>query len=150
MSVSTTTTVTVNKESLLQHIEDFFEPAVETIESEASALETRAVAAIKKFDSAELPIIVNFIETLGTQVGKAAFTAAISAAPLLATGGWAAAAATVGTAVVATATADLPVDTQVALQATQAALQVVKVANSTVTAGDAPTVAVIDAAQPAA
>lgn len=134
-------TVVVNKESLLQHIESFFEGA-----------ETDAVNAIdgleSTFSADVWPSVKTFIETLASQVGQAALKSAITAVPELLAGGFGAAAATVGAAVVATATADAPVDAQEALQATQAALQVVKVANSTVTAGDAPTVAAIAAATP--
>ena len=125
-----------DSETFFQHVKDFF-----------VGVETKAESLLSKFDETELPIIENFLETLGSQVGKAALSAAIAAAPLLATGGFGAAAASVGAAVVATATADAPIDAQAALQATQAALQVVKVANATVTAGDAPTVAAIAAAQ---
>lgn len=133
----TDTPETPAPETFVEKVEEFFAPAV----SEAEAL-------LAKFDETELPIIKNFLITLGSQVGKAALQAAIGAAPLLASGGFGAAAAVVGAAVVATATADAPVDTQAALQATQAALQVVKVANATVTEGDAATVAAIAAAQP--
>lgn len=134
----TDTPVTPAPETFIEKVEGFFAPAV----SEAEAL-------LAKFDETELPIIKTFLITLGSQIGKAALQAAIGAVPLLASGGFGAAAAMVGAAVVATATADAPVDAQAALQATQAALQVVKVANATVTAGDAPTVAAIAAAQPA-
>ena len=125
------------------------EGLVEYIERVAGGVEKEAGVLLAKFDETELPIIKNFLITLGSQIGKAALQAAIGAAPLLASGGFGAAAAVVGAAVVATATADAPIDAQAALQATQAALQVVKVANATVTAGDAPTVAAIAAAQPA-
>ena len=127
----------------------FVEGLVEYIERVAGGVEKEAGVLLAKFDETELPIIKNFLITLGSQIGKAALQAAIGAAPLLASGGFGAAAAVVGAAVVATATADAPIDAQAALQATQAALQVVKVANATVTAGDAPTVAAIAAAQPA-
>lgn len=133
----TDTPVTPVPETFIEKIEGFFAPAV----NEAETL-------LAKFDEIELPIIKNFLVTLGSQVGKAALQAAIGAAPLLISGGFGAAAAVVGAAVVATATVDAPIDAQVALQATQAALQVVKVSNATVTAGDAPTVAAIAAAQP--
>lgn len=112
---------------------------------------TKGEQLLQKFDEVELPIVENFLETLGSQIGKAALKAAIASVPLLASGGFGAAAAQVGAAVVATATMDAPIDAQAALQATQAALQVVKVANGTVTAGDGPTVAAIaSAAVPAA
>jgi hypothetical protein len=127
-----------------------FQEGVEYIERVLGGAEKEAAALLAKFDETELPIIKTFLETLGSQVGKAAIKAAIGAAPLMASGGFAAAAAVVGAAVVATATADAPVDAQVALQATQAALQVVKVANTIITSGDASTVAAITAAQPTA
>jgi hypothetical protein len=142
-TTNTGATITVNKESLLQHIENFFYPAVTTVEDDLVALET-------KFDADVWPEVKTFILTLSSQVGQAALKSAIAAAPLLLSGGFGAAAETVGAAVVATATVDAPIDATTALQATQAALQVVKVANSTVTAGDAPTVAAIAAATPAA
>lgn len=136
---NTGTTVTVNKESFFQHIEDFFAPAVTTVEDDLVTLEG-------KFEADVWPSVKNFILTLSSQVGQAALKAAIASAPLLLSGGFSAAAATVGAAVVATATVDAPIDAQQALQATQAALQVVKVSGSVVTAGDAPTVAAIAAA----
>lgn len=127
-----------------------FQEGIEYIERIAGGAEKEAVVLLSKFNEVELPIIKTFLMTLGSQVGKAALQAAIGAAPLLVSGGFGAAAAVVGAAVVSTATLDAPIDAQAALQATQAALQVVKVANATVTVGDAPTVAAIAAAQPTA
>jgi hypothetical protein len=134
-----TTTTTATSETFFQHVKDFFvgdeTDAVDVIDGLAS-----------KFDADVWPSVKTFIETLASQVGQAALKASIVALPTLAAGGFGAAAATVGAAVVATATIDAPIDAQQALQATQAAIQVVKVANSTVTAGDAPTVVAIAAA----
>lgn len=132
---------TAAPETFIEKVEGFFAPAVTTIEDDLAGLEA-------KFDADVWPSVKTFITTLASQVGQAALKAAIASAPLLLSGGFGAAAATVGAAVVATATVDAPIDAHAALQATQAALQVVKVANATVTAGDAPTVAAIAAAQP--
>jgi len=135
----TDTTNIATSETFYQHVKDFFVGA-----------ETDAVDVIdglaSKFDADVWPSVKKFIETLASQVGQAALKSAIASAPLLLSGGFGAAAATVGAAIVATTTMDAPIDAQQALQATQAALQVVKVANATVTAGDAPTVAAIAAA----
>ena len=141
--VAAQTTTSAAPEGLLQHIEDFFIGAEKKVVTGIDALET-------EFDADVWPSVKSFLVTISSQVGQAALKAAIVALPTLVSGGFGVAAAEVGAAVVATATVDAPIDAQTALQSVQAALQVVKVASSTVTAGDAPTVAAISAAQPAA
>jgi len=102
-----------------------------------------------KFDADVWPYVKKFLLTLASQTGQVALKAAIAAAPLLATGGFAAAGAAVGTAVVASPAVNSVVDAQTVLSQAQAALQVVKVANVVQTPGDATTVTAIQAAVPA-
>jgi hypothetical protein len=128
-----------SNEPFLQRIEEFFcgagEKTVDAVEVLAGHFEVET-----------WPYVKHFLGTLMSQVGQAALKAAIAAAPLLASGGFGVAAAEVGASVVATVVHDAPLDAQETLQSVQAALQVVKVANSTVTAGDASTVVAIQAA----
>ena len=138
----TDATNTTNDESFIEKIEDGTVAAWHGIEGAFGTLES-------KFEADVWPSVKAFLITLTSQIGQAALKSAIVALPTLAAGGFGAAAAEVGAAVVATASVDAPIDAQVALQSVQAALQVVKVANGTVTAGDAATVAAIAAAAPA-
>ena len=141
-TVTTTTTtpaVEPTPESFFQHIIDFFK-------HEVTDLETALVGLENSFEADVWPFVKSFLITLASQEGQVALKAAVAAAPLLLTGGFAAAAISVGEAVVSTAGVNAAADAAITLGQVQAALQVVKVANGTVTAGDAATVAAIQAA----
>ena len=138
-TTTTTTTTAPNSESFFQHIMDFFKNVETDAETAIGGLENT-------FEADVWPFVKSFLTTLASQEGQVALKAAIAAAPLLVSGGFAAAAASVGAAVVASAGANAAADAAVTLGQVQAALQVVKVANGTVTTGDAPTVAAIQAA----
>lgn len=138
-----TNTISTTSESFFQHVKDFFVDTEQEVVTGIQGLEST-------FEADVWPYVKTFLETLSTQVGQAALKAAVASVPTLVSGGFGAAAAAIGAAVVSTAAVDAPADAKVTLQQVQAALQVVKVANGTVTAGDAPTVAAIEAATPIA
>lgn len=120
------------------------------IEAMEAKLEDSVVAKVNalesEWDSTVWPYVKKNLLTLLTDVGKAALGAAVTAIPTMISGGWAAAAALVGSAVASTAVKDINADAPGTMQTVQAALQVVKSASNTVTDGDAPTVAAIQVA----
>lgn len=129
-------------ETIWQEIGDFFKDIPQETHDAVDALAS-------EFEEDVWPYVKHFIGTLLTQAGQAALKVAPAAIALLATGNFGAAAVSVGTAVAAEVVKDAPQDANDTLQAVQAALQVVKVATGTVTPGDAPAVAAIQAAAPA-
>lgn len=112
---------------------------------EASAL-AKLNAMEDEWDDVVWPYIKKNTLMLLTDVGQAALSATLTEIPTMIAGGWAAAAAVIGTAVVTTAATDIKADAPSAMQTVQAAMQVIKSASNTVTAGDAPTVAAIQVA----
>lgn len=136
---SNTTPAPSGLEEIWDDIKSLETNCEDAVVAKVNALET-------EFDSVVWPYVKKNLLTLLSDVGKSALSAAVTAIPTMIAGGWAAAAAMVGSAVVATASADIKADAPSALQTVQAALQVVKSSSNTVTDGDAPTVAAIQTA----
>jgi hypothetical protein len=128
-----------NTMGIIQSVETDAGLAIKWVENEAVVFEGF-------FTTDVVPYLKQFLSILSSQIGQAALKAAPAALALIATGGFGAAAASVGATVVGTVAADAVPDAQTVLQAAQAALQVAKVGTNTVTPADTTAVATIQTA----